>query len=566
MNQMRILTILGILFLGSISSFSQTLKEKAEGGDMVAQYQYAQKLSDSMFPSKEDLSEAVQWLTKSALQGYAPAQCNLGFHYSQGIGINQNKEQAVYWYKKAAEQDDATAQYNLGTCYANGHGVPRSAYSAYNWYKKSAEQGYVNAEEALAECYYYGNGINTNKTLAFHWFAKAADKKNAEAMFYLGECYANGYGVIRNLQTAIEWYNKAADEDDMKGEYALAQLYLTGNGVEKDSIIATELLLHSAAGGFCTPGRMWNGKKGYGKALTKLTDLTRLSNSPNHHYFLAMLGCYYHSINDYSNAEKYYKLSVEENSALGVIELGLMYFYISANAPNYEVPGYDETEEDNSYLGLESWKMENNDSVASYLKHKHWTDTDNETYWLERAISYGFGNFQFGAMGYTVYDHLLYAYVDGIGSKRNFDRAIDIAVLCISDTTVQYASYNAHNTLSYALGKPELQNKVYKTYQELYQRPLNSNDRSKECRILAAAGLGFCYYKGLGTTKNYNQAFKYLLEAANNGDCESMRLLAACYRYGRGTAANRTKENEWVEKAAKCGDDKAKKIKERRGR
>ena len=81
-----------------------------------------------------------------------------------------------------------------------------------------------------------------------------------------------------------------------------------------------------------------------------------------------------------------------------------------------------------------------------------------------------------------------------------------------------------------------------------------------------AAGLGKCYYKGLGTTKNYNQAFKYLLEAANNGDCESMRLLAACYRYGRGTAANRTKENEWVEKAAKCGDDKAKKIKERRGR
>ena len=83
---------------------------------------------------------------------------------------------------------------------------------------------------------------------------------------------------------------------------------------------------------------------------------------------------------------------------------------------------------------------------------------------------------------------------------------------------------------------------------------------------MSAAGLGYCYYKGLGTTKNYNQAFKYLLEAANNDDCESMRLLAACYRYGRGTTANRTKENEWVDKAAKCGDDKAKKIKERRER
>lgn len=565
MKQMRILTIWGILFLGSISAFSQTLKEKAEGGDMVAQYQYAQKLGDRMFPSKEDLSEAVQWLTKSALQGYAPAQCNLGYCYWAGKGVAKDYSAAFNWYRKSAEQGNMTAQFNMGVCYANGYGVTASKYTAFSWYKKSAEQGNVNAEEALAECYYYGNGTTTNNSLAFHWFTKAAEKKNAEAMYYLGECYANGYGTTRNLQTAIEWYNKAADEDDTKGEYALAQLYLTGNGVEKDSIVATKLLLHSAAGGFCTPGRMWNGKKGYGKALTKLTELTRLSNSPNHHYFLAMLGCYYHSIDDYSNAEKYYKLSVEENSALGVIELGLMYFYISANAPNYEVPGYDETDDD-YYLGLESWKMENNDSVASYLKHKHWTDTDNETYWLEKAITYGFGNFQYGAMGYTIYDHLLYAYVDGIGSRRDLDRAVDIAALCISDTTVQYGHYKAYNILSYALDKPELQNKVFKTYQELYLLPLNSNDRSKECRTLSAAGLGYCYYKGLGTTKNYNQAFKYLLEAANNDDCESMRLLAACYRYGRGTTANRTKENEWVDKAAKCGDDKAKKIKERRER
>lgn len=136
--------------------------------------------------------------------------------------------------------------------------------------------------------------------------------------------------------------------------------------------------------------------------------------------------------------------------------------------------------------------------------------------------------------------------------------------MCIADTTVQYDHYNAHNTLSHALDKPELQNKVFKTYQELYQLPLNGNDISKRCRVLSAAGLGKCHYKGLGTTKNYKQAFKYLQEAANNGDCESMRLLAACYRYGRGTTINRTKENEWVENAAKCGDETAKKIKQKR--
>lgn len=559
---MKILTIWGVLFLCNFSAFSQTLKEKAESGDMVAQYQYAQKLSDRMFPSNEDLSEAVQWLTKSAIQGYAPAQCNLGFCYWAGKGVKKDYAAAVKWYRKSADQGDMTAQFNMGVCYANGYGVVSSKYTAFNWYKKSADQGYVNAEKALAECYYYGNGTTTNNNLAFQWFTKAADKKNAEAMFYLGECYANGYGVARNLQTAIEWYKKASDEDDMRGEFALAELYLTGKGVEKDTIIATDLLLHSAAGGLCSPDQMWNAKVGYSKALNKLIDLTKLHNSPSHHYFLAMLGCYYHSLDDYWNAEKYYKMAVEEKSALGVIELGLMYFYIMANAPGYTVPGYDDDDDFENILGLESYKMWNNDSVVSYLKKKKWSENDNETFWLEKAIEYGYGNFTYGSMGYSIYDHLLYAYVDGIGSKRNLGRAVDIATLGLLNCS---GVYNSQGSLEIALRTPELQDKVFQAYKIVYEKHCsNVNEENRWCYTCSIAGLGKCYYKGFGVDKNYKLAFKYLSEAAENDDCESMRLLAACYRYGRGTTVNKSKDNEWVNKAAKCGDDKAKKIKEKR--
>lgn len=208
-----------------------------------------------------------------------------------------------------------------------------------------------------------------------------------------------------------------------------------------------------------------------------------------------------------------------------------------------------------------------NTACLEYVKTKVWTDTDNVAYWLEKAIGYGFGSFAYGSMPYTLYDHLLFAYVDEIGAKRNLDRAVDIATLCLADTTIQYGGYTALGALEIASNKDELQPKVFQTYLSSYEFLHNHlNDDNKWNYTNMAAGLGKCYYKGLGTTKNYNQAFKYLLEAANNGDCESMRLLAACYRYGRGTAANRTKENEWVEKAAKCGDEKAKKIKERRGR
>ena len=390
-------------------------------------------------------------------------------------------------------------------------------------------------------------------------------------MYYLGECYANGYGTTRNLQTAIEWYNKAADEDDTKGEFALAQLYLAGNGVEKDSITATELLLHSAAGGFCTPERMWNGKKGYGKALTKLIELTKLSNSPNHHFFLAMLGCYYHSIDDYSNAEKYYKLSVEENSALGVIELGLMYYYIVVNQPyegelDYPLPYNDKRLGD--FMYLEGWRNSDNTSVVEYLKTKKWSDNDNAIYWMEKAINYGYGSFSYGVDGFCVYDHILFLLNDSISGYGNYDKALDIAYKCLTDTTA--SRYEGALTAISFSGRNDITVREIDILTNLYDFYTKSKDldsyKRKYVLQVINSGLGYCYYKGYGVEKNYNKAFRYLLDGAELGDAEAMRLLAACYRYGRGTAVNRSKENEWVEKAANCGDDKAKKIIERRGR
>ncbi len=45
--------VLGIIFLYCIPTFSQTLKEKAESGDEIAQYQYARSLTNR-YPKEED--------------------------------------------------------------------------------------------------------------------------------------------------------------------------------------------------------------------------------------------------------------------------------------------------------------------------------------------------------------------------------------------------------------------------------------------------------------------------------------------------------------------------------
>ena len=68
----------------------------------------------------------MKWYRKSADQGEAAAQCNLGFCYSKGRGVAQSYEEAVKLYRKSAAQGNAAAQYNLGVCYEKGRGVTQS--------------------------------------------------------------------------------------------------------------------------------------------------------------------------------------------------------------------------------------------------------------------------------------------------------------------------------------------------------------------------------------------------------------------------------------------------------
>ena len=77
--------------------------------------------------------EAVKWFRKSAEQGLAQAQLNLGTMYASGRGVPQNSPEAVRWWRNAAEQGEAHAQCLLGAAYASGQGIPRDDVEAYFW-------------------------------------------------------------------------------------------------------------------------------------------------------------------------------------------------------------------------------------------------------------------------------------------------------------------------------------------------------------------------------------------------------------------------------------------------
>jgi TPR repeat protein len=89
---------------------------------------------------QEQEKSALDYIIKSAEQGEATAQFNLGVAYDNGQGVPQDYAEAVRWYRLAAEQGEATAQRNLGSIYYTGQGVPQDYVQAHMWLNLAASR------------------------------------------------------------------------------------------------------------------------------------------------------------------------------------------------------------------------------------------------------------------------------------------------------------------------------------------------------------------------------------------------------------------------------------------
>jgi TPR repeat protein len=65
--------------------------------------------------------------------------------YVSGRGVPQGYKQAIEWFTKSAAQGYAEAQQQLGFMFANGNGVPQNYLHSYVWYNLAAAQGDVEA-------------------------------------------------------------------------------------------------------------------------------------------------------------------------------------------------------------------------------------------------------------------------------------------------------------------------------------------------------------------------------------------------------------------------------------
>ena len=205
-------------------------RKAAEQGDALAQCNlgFCYYLGEGVEENKEEAakwcSNAIESLKQMALQGDTAAQTSLSSCYVYGLGIEENKAEAVKWLLKAAEQGDADAQFNLGICYHLGDGVTKDATEAVKWWRKAAEQGNISAQNNLGSSYYLGEGVTKDMTKAVKWYRKAAEQGDNEAQNKLGTCYYEGNGVIKDMKEAEKWWRKAAEQGNISAQNNLNKI------------------------------------------------------------------------------------------------------------------------------------------------------------------------------------------------------------------------------------------------------------------------------------------------------------------------------------------------------
>ncbi len=72
-------------------------------------------------------------------QGLGEAYAAIGNLYSSGRGVQRDYNEALQWYQKTAGQGHASAQHQIGKFYYNGQGVGSNKELAYFWEVIAAE-------------------------------------------------------------------------------------------------------------------------------------------------------------------------------------------------------------------------------------------------------------------------------------------------------------------------------------------------------------------------------------------------------------------------------------------
>lgn len=209
------------------------LSRAAQQNDTVSQYSLAVLYRDKQPKTQENLARYLEWLTRSAENGYRKAQYTLGSHYIGGDEKTFNLNKASYWFHEAAQQGDADSQYNLALIYEQEGPEQEHQEQAVHWFSQASKQGMPDAMFNLGRRYLFGQGVTRDPGKGLSLVKSAAEGDNPAAQTMLASYHIQGQLLEKNYSKAMELYKTAAEHAYPEAQYQLALMFARGQGVQK---------------------------------------------------------------------------------------------------------------------------------------------------------------------------------------------------------------------------------------------------------------------------------------------------------------------------------------------
>jgi TPR repeat protein len=155
---------------------------------------------------EKDISKSLALLTMSAEQGNSIAQLLLGETYDHE-GCHK---EAFRWFLKSAVQGNAKAQYQVGYMLLL-HDIVMFLDESIKWFIKSAIQGNPGGQHQLAKVLRdYGDGGKEH----LPWMMKSANQGHCGAQLELGLMFIYGGGVKQSDEDGVMWLIKSGNQGE----------------------------------------------------------------------------------------------------------------------------------------------------------------------------------------------------------------------------------------------------------------------------------------------------------------------------------------------------------------
>jgi TPR repeat protein len=173
-----------------------------------------------------DTSVAEKWFLKSAQAGFAASQYELSMLLQRRD--ENNLREAIDWLRKSALQGFSLAQ-NLYSLYCEGGiGMAPDPIEAFRFCLLAAKGGYYPAAKRAASMLEQGIGVDKNFEQAFHWYRRAAELGDVDSAASVGRMYATGTGVEKNDAQALEWLQEGQKRGSPWALLTLSSAYRFG--------------------------------------------------------------------------------------------------------------------------------------------------------------------------------------------------------------------------------------------------------------------------------------------------------------------------------------------------